>query len=283
MKFKNSYSMRRIQKLAANRLAVVGFSVLVLMMLVCIAAPVLTPYDPSALNPADKFLPMSAEHLLGTDQLGRDLLARILYGGRVSIFLGLSAALLTNLLGVALGCISGYYGGKVDAVLLYIGEVLSCFPGTILILLVISFLGQSIGWLITVWTFTGWVGTMRMVRSRMFSLKEEPYIDSCRVNGVSSWSIMFRHLLPNTVGVITVNITMNIAGYVLAEAGLSYLGFGVPASIPTWGNMMNAAKNISVMINNPNLWIIPGAAISLFVLACNFFGDGLRDVLDVTQ
>lgn len=283
MKGKKLLQTRGVQKLLANKLAMVGFVMLVTIILLCALAPVITQHDPTKLNPAIKNSPFSAEHLLGTDQLGRDMLARILYGGRISIAIALTSALLTNLLGVILGCVSGYYGGKIDSALLYIGEILSCFPQLILCMLVISFLGQSVFWLIAIFVFTGWVGTMRMVRSRILSLKEEPYVDSCRVNGVGGLSIMFRHLLPNTVGVITVNITMSVANYVLAEAGLSFLGLGVNPSIPTWGNIINAAKNLSIMLDTPMLWVIPGVAISLFVLSCNFFGDGLRDALDVTQ
>ena len=280
---KQSLATRRFQKLLGNKLALIGLVIFVIMLLACVFAPVLTSWDPTQVNPKEKLLPMSSAHILGTDQLGRDIFSRILYGGRISIFIGVVSAVLSTALGVALGCISGYYGGKVDAVLLYIGELFTCFPQTILIMLIISFFGQSVAWMIVVFVFTGWVGTMRMVRSRLLSLKEEPFVESCRVNGIGGVSIMFNHLLPNAVGPIIVNVTIGIAGYVLSEAGLSFLGIGVSPSVPTWGNMINAAKSMNVMVNNPALWIIPGIAISLFVLSCNFFGDGLRDVLDATQ
>lgn len=283
MKRRISFDTRSLKKLLSNRLAMIGLTMLVLILVACMLAPVISPHDPHKLDPVNKLQPMSWEHPLGTDQLGRDLLARILYGGRISIGIALSSAILTNLLGIVLGCIAGYYGGKVDSIILYVGEVMSCFPQMILCMLVISFLGDSVGWLIGIFVIHGWMGTMRMVRSKLLSLKQEPYVDSCRVNGVGGGAIMFKHLLPNTVGVITVNITMSIAGYVLSEAGLSFLGVGVNPSVPTWGNIINAAKTLAIMINDPQLWIIPGVAISLFVLACNFFGDGLRDALDVTQ
>lgn len=282
-KSKNSLNKRSFQKLCSNKLAVFGFVLLTIMILACLCAPLITPYDPMALNPKEKLLPISWEHPLGTDQLGRDMLSRILYGGRVSIGLAMASAILSNGLGVILGCISGYYGGKLDSVLMTTGEFITCFPQMILTLLVIGFIGQSVVWILMVWVFTGWFFTMRMVRSRILSLKEEPYVDSCRVNGIGGFSIMFRHLLPNTVGVIIVNITMNIAGYVLSEAALSFLGMGISPSDPSWGNIINAAKSMAIMIGSPQLWIIPGIVISLFVLSCNFFGDGLRDALDVTQ
>lgn len=282
-KSKNSLSMRSFHKLISNRLAMFGFFFLVLIIAACVLAPVLTHYDPMALNTKEKLAPMSWEHPLGTDQLGRDLFSRILYGGRLTIGIALTSAILSSLLGVIFGCISGYYGGKVDSVLRTVGEFINCFPNTILTMLVMAFFGQSIYLIIAVWVLTGWVSSMRMVRSKILSLKEEAYVDSCRANGVGSASIMFRHLLPNTVGTVIVGLTMNVASKVLAEAGLSFLGMGISPSDPSWGNIINAAKSMSVMINSPQLWIIPGIVISIFVLSCNFFGDGLRDALDVTQ
>lgn len=280
---KNSLSMRSFHKLISNRLAMFGLVFLVLIIAACMLAPVLTPYDPMALNPKEKLAPMSWEHPLGTDQLGRDLFSRILYGGRLTIGIALTSAILSSLLGVIFGCISGYYGGKVDSALRTVGEFINCFPNTILTMLVMAFFGQSIYLIIAVWVLTGWVSSMRMVRSKILSLKEEAYVDSCRANGISSASIMFRHLLPNTVGTVIVGLTINVANKVLAEAGLSFLGMGISPSDPSWGNIINAAKSMSVMINSPQLWIIPGIVISIFVLSCNFFGDGLRDALDVTQ
>ena len=282
-KSKNSLSMRSFQKLISNRLAMVGLFCLILIITACMLAPVLTPYDPMALNTKEKLLPMSWEHPLGTDQLGRDMFSRILYGGRLTIGISLTSSILAGLLGVVLGCVSAFYGGKVDATLRTIGEFINCFPNMILTMLVIAFVGQTIYWIMAVWIFTGWMSTMRMVRSKILSLKEEPYVDSCRANGIGGASIMFRHLLPNTVGTIIVNVTMHIAGYVLSEASLSFLGLGISPSDPSWGNIINAAKSMNVMIKSPQLWIIPGVVISLFVLSCNFFGDGLRDALDVTQ
>lgn len=282
-KKKSSLVNRRLQKFAANKLAVIGLVVLLIIIFACIFAPLLTSYDPNAMNPRDKMMPPSAEHILGTDQLGRDVFTRILYGGRVSMLIALSSAILSRMLGVVLGCISAYFGGKVDFIMIYISEFFSCFPQTILIMIIMSFLGQSPIWMIIIFSCTGWVSSCGLVRSRMLSLKKEPFVDSCRVNGVSDFSIMFKHLLPNSLGVIFVNLTLSISGYVLSEAGLSFLGLGVSPGTPTWGNIINAAKNLNVMINAPHMWIFPAIAISLFVLCCNFVGDGLRDMFDVAQ
>lgn len=280
---KSSMLTRRLQKFASNKLAVISSILLIVILLACIFAPLLTSHDPGAMNPRDKMLPPSAEHIFGTDQLGRDVFARILYGGRVSILIGLSSAILSRLLGVALGCVSAFFGGKIDFIIGYIAEFFSCFPQTILIMIIMAFMGQSPIWMVVIFTLTGWTGPMRQVRSKLLSLKEEPFVDSCRANGVSSFSIMFKHLLPNSMGVIIVNVTLSISGYVLSEAGLSFLGLGVSPGTPTWGNIINAAKSLNVMVNAPHMWIFPALAISMFVLCCNFVGDGLRDMFDVSQ
>lgn len=282
-KVKSSLSQRNLRKLLQNRLAIIGFGILLILFIVTIFAPVFTTQDPILANPSDRFLEPSLKHWLGTDRLGRDILTRIIYGGRISILIGLAGALGAQIIGVFLGCLSGYYGKKVDAVILYINEIFACFPSLILILVLVGFVGQGVGIIIMVFAFTGWTGSMRMVRAKILTLKEEPFVESCVSNGLSGFSIMFRHLLPNSLGIVIVNITMTTGSYVLAEAGLSFLGMGVPLSIPTWGTLLNSARSLSIMQLYPLTWIGPGVAISLFVLSCNFFGDGLRDVFDTTQ
>ena len=279
-KKKTSLAKRNWQKFIRNRMAVIGMIGLFIIVAACLAAPLLTQYDPTLINPRIRALGPSPEHLLGTDRLGRDIFARILYGGRWSIMIGVIAAMGANLLGAALGCVSGYYGGKVDSVLVSVQEMFSIFPGTLINMLCIGFMGKSVRNLLLIFTFTGWPGVMRIVRGRILSLKQEPYVESCRANGIGGMSIMFRHLLPNTLGPIIVNSTMNVAGYILSEAALSYLGLGVPDNVPTWGNIINAAKRLDIVQTMPMLWLAPAAAICLFVLSINFFGDGLRDALD---
>ena len=282
-KSKNSLAKRSMQKLAHNKLALFGLFLFVLVVLSSLMAPLLTSCDPHYIDTTLRYLPPSAEHPLGTDQNGLDNFARLLYGGRISILIGVVSSLCANGLGVLVGCISGYGGRKTDRVLLYITEIFSCVPSTILILVIMAFAGQNIFVMILVFAITGWTGTMRMGRSRVLSLKAEPFVESCRANGVSSLSIMFSHLLPNTLGVVIINFTTSVANFVLNEAGLSFLGIGAPKGVPTWGNMLNAARSLNVMQNYPLLWIAPGVAISLLVLGINFFGDGLRDVFDVKQ
>ena len=264
-------------------MAIAGCALMTVIILVSLAAPLLTPYDPTLMDVTQKALPVSREHLLGTDRMGRDILARLLYGGRVSILIGLVSAAGASLIGVVLGCISGYYGGAVDKVLLYISELFMTFPRTLLVLLCVGLAEQSTANIIWIFILTGWSGTHRIVRAKIISLREEPFIESCIANGVSGWSIMFHHLMPNTLGPIIVDATLSVASYILAEAGLSFLGMGVPSNIPTWGNIINAAKRLDIIQTMPMLWIAPGVAISLFVLSINFFGDGLRDVFDAAQ
>lgn len=276
----SSLTKRSLQRFAQNKLAVAGAIGLILIVLACACAPLLTHYDPGFIDPANRSLAPSKEHLLGTDRVGRDIFARILYGGRWSIFIGIAAAVGANLLGAALGAVSGFYGGKVDRILIAIQEFFQIFPQLLLVVLFVGFIGKGVGNLLLIWTFTGWGSIMRITRSRVLSLKQEPFIESCRANGIGSLSIMFHHILPNTMGPIIVNATMNIGGYILSEAGLAYLGLGVPDSLPTWGNIINAAKRLDIVQTDPLLWIAPGVAICLVVLCVNFFGDGLRDALD---
>lgn len=279
---KSSLAKRNIYKFFTNKLAIVGLAIVGTIVIMSLLAPLLTPYSAITVDPANRFLPPSPEHWLGTDQLGRDLMARLLYGGRVSIFIGISSALCSAGLGCVAGCVSGYFGGKVDTVILYISEIFTVFPQLLLVLILVGFSGQSMTNLILIFMITGWVGTHRVVRSRILSLKEETFVESCRANGIGGFSIMFRHLLPNTMGPITVNVTLMTATYLLQESALSFLGMGVPSDIPTWGNIINAARSLTIIQNNPILWIAPGVCICLFVLGINFFGDGLRDVLDPT-
>ena len=279
-KTKSSLAKRNISKFMRNHMAVLGGTILLIILLACICAPLLTPHDPLLIDLKQKNLPCSWEHPLGTDRMGRDLFARILYGGRMSIFIGVVSAVGATLLGVILGCISGYYGGWVDKILLYIAELFQSFPYYLLILLCVGLIGQSIRNLFLIFILTGWPLIMRVVRSKIFSLKQEPFVESCRANGLRPLSVMFHHLLPKTLGPVIVNATLRVASYILSEASLSFLGMGVPDTVVTWGNIMNAAKRLDIIQTQPILWIAPGAAICLFVLSINFFGDGLRDVLD---
>lgn len=280
---KSSLASRTWEKFKRNKLAIFGSAIIIVMTLGAIFAPLLTPHDPNEVNLMFKEQPPSSEHILGTDKLGRDVFSRLLYGGRVSIMIGLVSAIGGAVIGTVIGCFSGYFGGLFDKITLRISEIFMTFPQIVLILIFVVFLGQGLLNLIIIFAITGWTGTYRLVRGRFFSIREENYVEACRAFGISEVSIMFRHILPNTLSPVIVTVTLSTAGFILAESGLSFLGLGVPSGIPTWGNIINAAKSIDVIQNSPWIWIPPGAAISLFVLGVNFFGDGLRDVLDPNQ
>lgn len=279
---KSSLTKRSIQKFVKNPMAVIGLIVLVTIIGMCICAPLLTKYPPDTIDMTMRNLPWSKEHPFGTDRNGRDMFARLLYGGRWSLFLGITASVGVNLLGAILGSVAGFIGGKIDRALVAIQEFLGLFPTTLLFILVSGIIGRSIGFVLLVWILTGWGGMMRQVRGKIMSLKQEPFIESCRANGIGSASIMFHHMIPNTLGPIILNMTMNIGGYILSEAGLAYLGIGLPVNVSTWGAIINGAKRIDILLNQPDLWMLPGACILLVTLCINFVGDGLRDALDST-
>lgn len=225
-----------------------------------------------------------AEHIFGTDTIGRDLLARVLYGGCYSILIGVFCAVASSVIGAVLGAISGYFGGKVDTALIRVSEVFQAFPQLVLVMMIVAIVNKrGLGNLLVIFVITGWMTTFRMVRNEFLSLKGETYVKVCEAFGMSKMSIMFKQILPNVMSPIIVSTTTNVAFFILQEAALSFIGLGVADSTPTWGNILNAAKSISVVTNQWWIWIFPGLAITLFVLAINFLGDGLRDVLDAKQ
>lgn len=274
---------RAINKFLNNRLAMIGLIIFSIIVLTAVFAPLLTPYDPNKIDLRNMLQPPSWEHWFGTDRTGRDLFARVLYGGRISILVGLGSAVLAAALGVLIGVYTGYVGGWLDALAMRVSEIFMSFPQIILVLMLVSILGQSLVNLILIFTLTGWGGIYRMARARMLSLREEEYVLALRSFGLSRPLIAYKHMLPNALGPIMVNITLSTAAFILQEAGLSFLGLGVPLSIPTWGNILNVAQDLRVLQNNWWIWLPVGSVISLFVLSVNFIGDGLRDATDPSQ
>lgn len=274
---------KQVRKFYNNKLAMFGLICVVFIMLTAVMAPMLTDYSPTEVNFGSTTLPPDGEHLFGTDKLGRDVFARVLYGGQISILVGMVGAISSSVIGMILGSIAGYYGGKVDQFLIRVSEMFQTFPQMILILLMVAIAGQGLQNLLIIFCLTGWMTTFRMVRNEFMSLREETYVQVCEAFGMSKSTIMFKQILPNVISPIIVATTVNVAGFILMEAGLSFIGLGVPAAIPTWGNILNAAKSIDVVSDYWWLWLIPGGVITLFVLAINFLGDGLRDVLDPKQ
>jgi len=277
---RRSYARRQLDTFLSNRLAVVSTIVVVLFILAVAFAPLITDYLPETPNLRNRTAPPSREHYFGTDKLGRDVFSRVLYGGRVSILIGVVSALGGAAIGVILGSVAGFLGGKIDAILVRLSELFLTFPSMILNLILVSLIGRGIFNLIFVFTITGWMTPFRLIRGKFLTLREETYVSVCRAFGVSEITIMFKHILPNAISPIIVAVTINTANYILSEAGMSFIGLGVPSAVPSWGNILNAAKSLEVVNNYWWLWFFPGLVISLFVLAVNFVGDGLRDVYD---
>ncbi|MGL4337632.1 MAG: ABC transporter permease [Turicibacter sp.] len=274
---------RSLRKLLNNRLAVVGIFIFSVILLASIFAPLITPFDPLQVDMKSILQPPSATHWFGTDKVGRDIFARVLYGGRISILIGLGSAMGCALIGVGLGCYGGYKGGWFDGMVLRISEIFMAFPQLILVLMLVAILGQSLRNLIIIFILTGWGSVYRMTRARILSIREEEYVQSLQAFGLNTFVICYKHMLPNAIGPILVNITLSTAMFILEEASLSFLGLGVPLQIATWGNILNAAQDMFTLQNSWWIWLPVGIVISLFVMSINFIGDGLRDSTDPSQ
>ena len=278
---------RTLRKLTSNKLAVIGTLLFVIICLLCFGAPLFTKYDPMAFDLRAKQLAPTLEHIMGTDQMGRDIWARILYGGRISIIVGLGSALGAALLGVTLGLYVGYKGGLMDSLLIKISDIFQSIPQMVLIIIIVALVGQSMENLIIIFILTGWPGMYRMTRSKVLSLKQQEFVQALRAFGISDVKIAFKHLLPNTLGPVVVNITLSTAMFILQEASLSVLGYGVPMEIATWGNIINVITNGGTIrfdwLQYWWMWLPCAIMLILFVLAINFIGDGLRDASDPTQ
>lgn len=274
---------RSLRKLLNNKLAMAGIIIFSIILLASIFAPLLTSYDPLQVDMKSVLQEPSAEHFFGTDKVGRDVFARVLYGGRISILIGLGSALGCATIGVLLGCYGGYKGGWFDKTVLRFSEIFMSFPQLVLVLLLVTILGQSLTNLIIIFILTGWGSVYRMTRAQILSIREEEYVQSLKAFGLNDFLICYKHMLPNAIGPILVNITLSTAMFILEEASLSFLGLGVPLEIATWGNILNAAQDMFTLQNNWWLWLPVGVTISLFVMSINFIGDGLRDTTDPTQ
>ncbi len=264
-----------------NKAAVISVVVLLLIIVAVIAAPLITSHDPTESNLRNIEKGPSSEHYLGTDSSGRDTFARMLYGGRVSLIVGFSAMIFTLVIGVILGSIAGYYGGRVDSIIMRFADMMLILPFLVLVLVVVSILPKvTIGIFVAVIALTSWPGLTRIVRGSYLSLREQEFVLGAKAIGARDFRIIFKHFIPNAIGPIVVNATLMMASYIIAESALSFIGFGIPQPTPTWGNMLSEAQSIRILQNNPEAWIPPGLAILVTVLCINFIGDGLRDAFD---
>ncbi|MGQ9457919.1 MAG: ABC transporter permease [Anaerolineae bacterium] len=265
------------RRFARNRLALVGLAILFLMVLGAIGAPLVAPYDPNAIS-YNFLAPPSREHPLGTDDVGRDELSRLIHASRVSLTVGVSVSILTVVIGTLVGSLAGYYGGRVDAWICGGINVLLSIPLIPLAMVLGAFLKTTLLFVVLILGFLSWTGVARIVRGEFLSLKEREFVLAARLLGASDWRIIARHILPNVVPSIIVAATLQVAAAILAESALSYLGYGIQPPTASWGNMLQNAQRFFRV--NPMLAIYPGALISLTVISINFVGDGLRDALD---
>lgn len=266
------------KRFARNKLSVAGAIVVSALIAVSLLAPFIAPYDPTTIDVYNVLSPPSKEHLLGTDELGRDLLSRIIWGSRVSLKVGFVAVSIAILIGLVIGSLAGFYGGRVDAILMRFVDIMLAFPTFFLILAVIAILEPNIFTIMVVIGVTGWMDVARLVRAEFLTLKERDFVDAARALGISNKRLIIRHILPNALSPVFVAATFGVAGAILTESGLSFLGLGVQPPDPSWGNILTAGKdNIEIA-----WWlsVYPGLAILITVLSYNLVGEGLRDALD---
>ena len=268
-------SFRRLRK---DRLAMGGGILVILLFILSFLAPLLAPYDPGEINVREILSPPSARHLMGTDQLGRDVLSRVIWGSRISLKVGFVAVGIAVAIGAVLGALSGYYGGWIDSLTMRFVDVMLCFPTFFLILAVIAFLEPNIWNIMVVIGLTGWMGVARLVRAEFLTLREREFVLAARALGASDLRIIFSHILPNALTPVLVSATLGVSGAILTESALSFLGLGVQPPTASWGNILTAGKdNIEIA-----WWLslYPGLAILITVLSYNLLGEGLRDALD---
>jgi peptide/nickel transport system permease protein len=263
-----------------HRLAVVGFAMLLLLSFAAIAAPLLTNHPPNAVDLASYRMGPSADHWLGTDSAGRDVYARLLYAGRISLAVGLVAVAIYVVIGTLLGGLAGYFGGWLDGVIMRLADMVLSFPAIIVIITIVSILGPSIVNVMLVIGLMGWPPIARLVRGEFLTLREREFVLASKATGAPTGRIIFRHIFPNALTPVIVNATFGMAHAILLEAGLSFLGLGVQPPTSSWGNMLTGSQSITILEDLPWLWLPPGLMIVIAVLSINFVGDGLRDALD---
>jgi len=265
--------------LSRNPLALFGVVLIFLFVLCAALGPVIAPRDPALIDLAARLQSPSAHHLFGTDELGRDIFSRILYGARIAFIVGTSVVAGSLLLGTLVGSLAGYYGGRLDRFInVIVMNAFLSFPGILLAIAFVAFLGPGLSNLILALVIGGWVGYARLVRAQVLAAREREYVEASRALGASDWRILVRHILPNIMQPVIVQAAIGMAGAILAEGTMSFLGLGVPPPVPSWGAMLNDGR--SHLFDSPHVILFPAAAVMLAVLAFNFVGDAMRDYLD---
>lgn len=269
---------RFVRVLRRNAMFILGLIIVLGVTFAAVFAPLIAPFDPNELHLDAILKAPCAEFPLGTDRLGRDVLSRLLYGGRVSLWVGFVAVGISISIGALLGLVSGYFGGLVDEIVMRFVDIMLCFPSFFLILAVVAFLGPSLFNIMVVIGLTSWMGVARLVRAETLTLREREFVSAARLAGTSTWRIMTRHILPNAMAPVTISAILGIGGAILIESGLSFLGLGVQPPQASWGNMLMDGK--SVIEEASWLSLFPGLAILITVLGYNLLGESLRDFLD---
>ena len=257
---------------------VIGATVLLTIFAVAIFAPWVAPFDPAEQRLMRRLEAPSAEHWLGLDELGRDVLSRLIYGARVSVSVGLAVVVLAGLVGTLIGAVAGYFGGWVDSLLMRLTDVFFAFPGILLAIALVAVLGPALEHVVLALVTIGWVGYARLVRGQVLQIKENEFVLAGRAAGLGPVRVLLRHVMPNVLPTLSVQASLGMAGAILAEASLSFLGLGIQPPTPSWGAMINAGRGH--LLDAPHLALFPGVAILLTVMALNFLGDDLVDLLD---
>ena len=274
-----SASSSKFRLARRNPLAAAGITLVALFVVCAIFAPWIAPRSPSHIDLAGRLASASAEHWFGTDELGRDILSRIIFGARISLVVGSSVVSLSLLLGLIVGSIAGFYGGIADRIInIGVMNAFLSFPGILLAIAFVAFRGPGMFNLVLALSLGGWIGYARLVRAQVLAVREREFVEAARALGGSDFRILVRHILPNILQPVIVQTAIGMAGAILAEATMSFLGLGVPPPTASWGSMLNDAR--SHLFDAPHLVFFPAAAVMLAVLSFNFIGDGLRDVLD---
>lgn len=277
---RDSPQYRFWRRLWQHKLGMFGLAVLLLLVIAALFAPVLAGQDPAAIDLRQKNQPPSAEHILGTDAIGRDVWARLVYGARISLSVGLVAVGIYTTIALLLGSVSGYMGGLVDSVIMRFTDIMMCFPTFLLIITVAALLPPNIFNIMVIIGIFGWPGMTRLVRGQFLSLRSRDFVLAAVALGVPTRRIIFRHILPNVVGPVVVAATLGLAGAIMTESSLSFLGLGVQQPTPSWGQTLTTAMQLPILEGMPWRWLPSALAIAFAVLSVNFFGDALRDALD---
>ncbi len=274
----SSYWKDSFKRLKKNKMSMFCLGIIILLVLIAIFAPLLAPYDPNAQDYSVLLQGPSKEHLLGTDEYGRDLLSRIIYGTRISLSVGILAQVIATFIGVTLGALAAYYGGWVDTLISRIMEIFAAFPDLIFAMGIMFVLGPGMKNIFIALGLLTWVRTARMIRGSIMQLKEKEYVEAARASGATDFHIITKHLIPNSISTVIVLVTLGIPNAIMYEASLSFLGMGIQPPTPSWGSMISFAQPYISYLTSYS--IFPGLAIMITVIAFNIFGDGLRDALD---